>query len=325
MKFKNVLVANKNLNKLGGTETFTYSFIKELISKGYNVEYFAFKKGFVSSKIENDLGVSFMNKNSYDVIFSNHNKCVRHLSSKGLIIQTCHGIYPKLEQPSRFADAHVAISNEVLNHIQSKGYSGKVILNGIDCINYKPEKEINKKLKNVLSLCHSDEANEVISNACKQLNINFNSLNKYKNPIWNISKVINENDLVVGIGRSAYEAIACGRPILIYDNRSYSKSFSDGYLQKSTIDFSILNNCSGRYFKKKLDQNGIVKELKKYNSNDATFLRDFALNNLNVKTQINTYLEYANSVKKKNNYLISFFKSIFAFKLKIQLIFYNLY
>ncbi len=322
MKFKSVLVANKNLNIVGGSETFTYYFIKELVSRGFEVQYFAFKRGLVSSKIEKDLGVKFMDKSSYDVIFSNHNKCVRHLSSKGLIIQTCHGIYPKLEQPSRFADAHVAITEEVLTHIKSKGYNGKVILNGIDCEHYSPKQNINKSLQNVLSLCHSEEANNALNDACKQLNINFNSLNKYTNPIWNISDEINENDLVVGLGRSAYEAIACGRPVLIYDNRSYAKSYSDGYLTEENIDLAILNNCSGRYFKKEFDVNDIVDELKKYNANDSLFLRNYALENLNIKTQIDKYLDYAeNTVKKKGNLLISLSKLAFAIKLKLQLLF----
>jgi len=321
MKFKNILVANKNLNKVGGSETFTYYFIKELVSKGYNVQYFAFKKGLVSSKIEKELDVRFMNKKSYDVVFSNHNKCVRHLSSKGLIIQTCHGIFPKLEQPSRFADAHVAISQEVLNHIQFKGYNGKVILNGIDCVHYSPKKEVHKNLQNVLSLCHSDEANKVLKDACTKLNVNFNRLNKYVNPVWNISDVINQNDLVVGLGRSAYEAMACGRAVLIYDNRSYSKSYADGYLSEKNIDLAILNNCSGRYFKKELDTNAIINELKKYNPKDASFLRNYALKNLNIKKQVETYLEYAYTIQRKDSIFILFLRNLLGLKLKIQLLF----
>ena len=318
---KTILVANKNLNKLGGSETFTFSFIKELISRGYKVQYFTFKKGLVSSKIEKKLGVDFMNLDSYDIIFSNHNKCVRHLSSKGLIIQTCHGIYPKLEQPSKFADAHVAISQEVLNHIISKGYFGKVILNGIDCINYRPKTKTNIKLQNVLSLCHSEEANDMLSKACLQLKLNITTINKYNNPIWDISNIINDNDLVVGIGRSAYEAMACGRAVILFDHRPYAKSFSDGYLTKDIIGFSILNNCSGRYYKKEFTQNDLINEFEKYNIKDAVFLREYALENLNIKTQIDSYLEFAKTIQMKKKILLEILKKFYAFKLKIHLMF----
>lgn len=302
MENKKILVANHHLDKFGGSETFTFTFIDFLLKKGYSVEYFTFQKGIVSDKIENDLQVSFMREKHYDYIFANHNTCVRYLSSRGMVIQTCHGIYPRLEQPSKYADGHIAISIEVLEYIKSKGFQGEVLLNGIDCTRFSSKEPINNSLKSVLSLCQSESANEMILSACKKMNINFKSLNKYANPIWNVENVINEVDLVIGLGRSAYEAMACGRAVLIFDNRAYFKSYSDGYVNSKMLNESIINNCSGRRFKNEYDVDDLVSDFKLYDKVDGSFLRDFALKNLNMELQVQEYLNFA--IKTRRNFRI---------------------
>src|SRR5690606_3879634 len=94
---------------VGDTESFTLTMAEELIKRNFSVEYFTFRRGKISELLENS-GVNFMTKKKYDLILANHNTCVSTLKNRGTIIQTCHGIYPKLEQPSDDADAHVSIS-----------------------------------------------------------------------------------------------------------------------------------------------------------------------------------------------------------------------
>ena len=53
-----ILVANNYLNNFGGSETFTYTLIEELLKRGFEVEYFTFEKGLFSDKIEKDLAVA---------------------------------------------------------------------------------------------------------------------------------------------------------------------------------------------------------------------------------------------------------------------------
>ncbi len=301
--FKTILVANNHLEGIGGTETFTFTLIEALLKKGHVVEYFTFKKGAASDKIEKELGVTFMSKSKYDLILANHNTCVNYLSKKGITIQTCHGIFPKLEQPNKHADGHVGISEEVVNHLIDKGFKSKLIVNGINCDRFTIQQPINKTLTNVLSLSQSSVANTKIEAACKQLNLNFKKFNKYINPIWNIEEDINQSDLIVGLGRSAYDAMACGRAVLVYDEREYTKSYADGYLKPEMVDLCVKNNCSGRYFKKQFEVEDLVLELKKYNVEDGQKLRDIALDKFNINRQVEKYLTYAKSLNKKSNLL----------------------
>lgn len=299
----NILVANHKLSTISGSETFTYTLIEELIRRKHNVEYFTFHKGVTSERIENDLNVKFMNRSKYDLILANHNTCIKEVYNMGFTIQTCHGIFPKLEQPSIFADGYVSISNEIQNYLSGLGYNSILIKNGINLNRFKPTKNLNQNIKKILSLCHSDLANDLIQDSIDSngLDIELIIFNKYKNPIWNIENYLNEADLVIGIGRSLYDAIACGRPVICFDARNdYMDSFGDGYLVEN-IYGSINFNCSGRFSKKVFDKNDIFQEILKYKSTDGFFLRKFAENELSIENSVDLYLDYYNKIKNINN------------------------
>lgn len=306
---KNILVANNHLNFVGGSETFTYTVIENLIKKGYNVQYFTFVKGDFSARMEKELNVSFMSKSSYDLILANHHTCVKALYKKGYTIQTCHGVFPDLEQPSVFANYHVSISKEVQNHLLLKGFSSCLIMNGIDLNKFNIKNPINVNLTSVLSLCQSESANEVIKEACDSMGILFSSLNKLENPIWDVADEINKSDLIVGLGRSAYEAMACGRPVVIYDNRPYSESFADGYIS-DVLPTSLLNNCSGRFYKKKFTSIDLIEEFKKYNFNDGPKLRKFTEDLLDIESVCDEYINLALTLKRNltHNKRVLFFQ-----------------
>lgn len=307
-KLKNILVATDRLSKLSGTETYTYALIEELERRRiYNIEYFTFDRGFLSKRIEDQLDVNFCSRKRYDLILANHNTCVDKLYKKGFIIQTCHGIYPALEQPSLKADGYVAISQEVQSHLALKGLRSSIILNGINLNRFKSNKDLSSNLSTVLSMCHSEKANSLIEQICTQMNIKFTKAYKYKDPVWDVENKINNADLVVALGRSAYEAMACGRPVIVYDDRGYFKPYGDGYV-KNILEFSIQYNCSGRYSKKIYEKDDLSLEFEKYSSNDSTFFRDFAKKELDIKKQVDHYLNFYFSLRKNGQH--SYLKNI---------------
>lgn len=283
-----LLITNYWLKKLGGSETFTYTLAEELHRRKIKFDLFTLQHGIVSIRIQKEFGASRKLLPRYDLVFANHNVCVDKIKPKGRkIIQTCHGIYPKLEQPSPNADKYVAISEEVKNHI---GGEAKIILNGINLERFRPLK-LNSKPKNILSLVHSDKANEIIEKACEELNINFWQINKYKRQVWNMEDHIRQADMVISLGRGAYEAFACGKPTIIFDARPYQESYADGYMTEDTLPEAIKNNCSGRRFKLTFDHKDLANEIKKYNPKDGEFLRAFAEENLDVRKQVDKYFE----------------------------------
>ncbi|WP_158857299.1 glycosyltransferase family protein [Lunatibacter salilacus] len=280
-KPKRILVACNHLKTVGGSELYSYYLIKSLLENGHHVEYFTFNLGMVSSKIELDLNVGFKSDNHYDLILASHQTTVNYLFGQGPILQICHGPIPDLEQPSPLADFHISVSEEVASHLKDKGYSSTVILNGIDLEVLKPRRSLNKRPKKILSLCQSREANTLIAAICEEEDLEFNSINKHTNPKFEISNEINDVDLVIGIGRSAYDAMACGRPCILFDKRSYNGSLGDGYLFPNKFRNFSKYNCSGRFSKRSFTRRDLVNEIKKYNSDHGKQLREIATEELN--------------------------------------------
>jgi glycosyltransferase involved in cell wall biosynthesis len=291
-----ILVGNNGLGLPGGSETYTYALIKELVKRGHDVT--AVGKdgpGLISRKLE-ELGVEcFFTPvwGNYDLILLSHSSSI-HLAKDaiGFKVQTCHGIYPSLEQPVPGIDAYVSISEEVYNHLKSKGFDSTIIPNGIDCDRYKPKTPINDKLKTVLSLAHSEPANEIIKQACKIANVNLIINNKFKEWKWEVDEIINKSDLVISLGRGAYEAMATGRNVVIFDQRNYTNmpAVGDGIITKDNVDDYLKNNCSGRYTKRVFDAQILAEEILKYNPQHGKDLREYALENLNIEKQVDKYL-----------------------------------
>lgn len=286
----NILLGTHYLAKTGGTENYTYALAMELKRLGHDVEYFAFDCGRTASRLE-EQGIPFMTRQHYDLILANHTTVVEKLWTFGFLIQTCHGTLPELEQPSPYADAYVAVSPEVRQHLQSLGYEATVIPNGIDCRRFFPKRPVSQKLSSVLSLCHSDIANDFIERCCQRAGLKLIQCNKFKENVWEIEEVINECDLVIGLGRSAYDALACGRCVLVYDYRDYMREFlGEGMITPDTITQSMSCNCSGRARRMKYDEASFVEEMQKYSPELAAWSREYALKHLNIEGAVQSYL-----------------------------------
>lgn len=312
-----ILVGNNHLVKTGGTENYTYALALELKRQGHDVEYFTFEKGEVSALLEKE-GVRYMSSDRYDLILANHCTVAAALSPFGYVIQTCHGVKPKLEQPTHHADAYVSISEEVQLHLSSRGFKSSLIYNGIDCERFRAYKPISEKLTSVLSLCQSDSMNDFLKQVCQIKGIAFTACNKHVENVWNIEELINSADLVVGIGRSIYDAMACGRCVIIYDSRDYMKeALGDGYLTEDIISSALKYNCSGRCFKKTFTQETFIEELEKYDSSDGKWARNYALKYFNIQKNVADYISIYEEWKKNKgeSFIYKVGKAILRFKM----------
>ncbi len=288
----NILVTNHWLKKLGGSEMFTYTLIAALKKAGHDVDLFTNQPGMVSDRIASDLKVYFKRlQDSYDLILANHNTCVRSVYDRGPVIQTCHGIYPKLEQPSDKARAWVSISREVKNYLKCMGKESTLVYNGIDCNRFKPVTSPQKKIRKVLSLSHSEELNNMLASMLANYRVKLVTINKYRNPVWEIESLMQECDLVISLGRGAYEAMACGCAVLVLDYRPYMKAvLGDGIITCNNINDLMLNNCSGRRLMRNDVREMLTESFDNYSPDMCEYNRHFAVNNLNIREKVNQYL-----------------------------------
>lgn len=290
-----ILVTNNTLAEIGGSETYAYTLIKGLAKRNdVEVEAYSPKIGLVGNKLRSE-GINIVStvENKYDLILASHTSTASVIQKlKGFKVQTCHGIYPPLEQPYPGMNAYVSISKEVKNHLEAKGFYSDLFFNGVDCDRFNYDKKTNEELKNVLSLSQSSELNNRLDKICKEMGINFTAHNKFVNPIFDIEKLINENDLVISLGRGTYEAMSCGRNVFVLDKRPYIQgpAIGDGLVTDDNFSSFMLNNCSGRYSKKAFSDEDIKTELLKYNKEQGLRNREIALKELNIDLQIEKYL-----------------------------------
>ncbi len=289
-----ILVANHHLMKTGGTENYTYTLACELKRLGHEVEYFAFYRGMVAGRLESE-GISYMRLKSYDLVFASHVTTCYYLSKhlNGCpIVQTCHGKTHFLEQPSPFADAHVAVSENIQLHLRKQGYASVVIRNGIDCRRFSPKRPLSEHLSTVLLMCQGRDACNIVRESCSRLGIKVLTADKDTDNLWNVEDRINQADMLIGIGRSLYDGMACGRPAISFDSRPYlmDRPFGDGYITRDMIRHSIRKNCCGGIYKRFFDVDSFTEELKKYNPADGQWMREFALEELNITRMAQSYI-----------------------------------
>jgi len=297
-----VLVAVGSLSGVGGSESYSYALIQELIRRGYNVDTFAYSREDGSCLLTEEKlieqNIPFYHptlpSKTYDLVLSSQHTTLYNIdSAKGFRIHTLHGSYVEEEQPLDMADYFVSITKEVYDHAKSLGFNSTIIGNGINTERFKPITKINKQLKKVLSLSHNSNLNERLRNIFDRLGIEFIYHQKHHNPVFNVEDKINEVDLVITIGRGVYEAMSCGRVVFILDDRGYidKGSIGDGIVTDKNIDYFIQNNCSGRYTNKVFTDDDIIEELSKYDYRLGDFGRQYIKDNLTIEQSVDKYLQ----------------------------------
>lgn len=251
-----ILLTNNHLHTFGGTENWTYTVYNELIDMGMEVDVFTLQadSNSIASQRFSNLKVTLKYGDSYDLILCNHNSCLHHIhrnSIKGKIKFISHGTVPALEQAVQGADEYIAISEEVQTHMLRSGFKSEVVLNPIDLDRFYPTKPLKVSPEALFSLCQGQKAID-------QINLHFPALEVRSIPksdeqtrqgrVSLNKDHYNEADVCVGLGRSAMESLACGRPALIYDWRHYQGELCDGLVTEKNVSTLLSKNLSGRVF-----------------------------------------------------------------------------
>lgn len=291
-----ILVTNNTLGNIpGGSEWHAHELCLALKRKGCDVHAYSPTLGWFAENLKKEGVDVFSNppEGDYDLILASHLSTINSLNRKktrGKLVQICHGVYPSLEQPSSKIDHHVAISEEVKQHLKIKGFESTIIFNGVDHSRYKPSEESGS---GVVSMCQGELANKMIKNACNELNVGFTELNKFKSYRYDLYDVIPKFDVVVSLGRGAYEAMACNKKLLVLDSRHYVSSYKaigDGIASLENVDEFMKNNCSGRSKNLMYSQSDVTAAIKKLLSSQNPNLRGFSESNLNIDLQADKYI-----------------------------------
>lgn len=245
-----ILLANHHLRHLGGSETFTYAIYKELKGRGHEVKVLSFEWGAVSNRMDQEdlIDISKI-REGYDLAIVMHNTCLRVVSGiVKKVICIVNSTFEGVEQPVKGADEYIAVSEEVREHLKKKGFKSRVVRNGVDLERFRPElgnKSLAypKELKVVLQISNKPETKAIVKEACVKLGLDYITVGLPQLSVWNVERMIWAADLVVSIGRGVYEAMACGRPAIVFDIHGY-----DGVVMPVAASFRqfLYFNSSGR-------------------------------------------------------------------------------
>ena len=214
-----------------------------------------------------------------------------HFVGKCPVVQTCHSRYTGLELPIKGAKAYVSISEEIKDYLSGLKWSTTLLRNGCDLNRYYPAKPL-RNTPRVLSICQGDD--ELLRRACSVLKWEFTSVPKdVGSRIWHIEDLINESDIVVGIGRSLYDAMACGRVCISWDNRKLNPNCGCGYVTMENWHEFAKTNFTGRGFPRIETVRQLLGELRKYNPKDGADMREMAEEELDARKNAVKYLELA--------------------------------
>ena len=272
-----ILVGQNHLDTIGGSETYTYTLIKALKEFGADVELLVGQEdrlGIVSNKIKKDFGIK-ANKltGNYDACFLSHRSSVlsylkqyEEVDTEN-VFQIIHGVRPPEEKPVLDKGIkYIAISKEVQQYLEDDfELESTYVPNFIDTTKFTFEESF-VNLKVCLSLSQSDVFNQMLGNICKKKRLTFLSNNKFTNPIFSIENKIHKADLVFSLGRGVYEAMACGRNVIVSDHRPYQMPYSDGFLTPHNFFDFHENNCSGRKMLIETTEEFLINEMEKYDS-----------------------------------------------------------
>lgn len=281
-----ILLTNLWLEGFGGSESWLYSIAYELKSRGNEVYVYSPRCGKAYDHLKK-IGITLATSGNFDLILDNHNQSANRFT--GFTIHTCHGIIVE-ERPMPNV-LNVAVSKKV-----SEKYGITTIIpNGIDTNRFSCKNPPKDKIRKVLSLCKSDSANRVLIEICNKNNVEFEST--FKHEVFNVEDKINEADIVVGVGRSLLDAMACGRPVVSFDDRNYysTRMLGHGYITQDKFKFQQIDNFTASSIGTSLSKEDLEREIfEKYNPKDGEVNRQFIIENLSIEKAVDRYLELYN-------------------------------
>ncbi len=329
MKPLKILLGNNTLSLLAGSETWTYTLAVQLKKMGHSVTCFAPELGIISDRLIKEgipcfdsidaSGVkpfSFILEETvehkYDVIIANHNNVVEYLRSqfqKTPIISTIHGIihfmeddrgnqikapeHPALESG---VNQFVSVSEEVRDKLKADyGIDSAIIRNFFDISRFNnlrsPSEGSPKQfLINTNYSERNDDLIVAIREAAKHFGAKVTAIGQNFSQSFDITRAINDADVVFGMGRSVLEGVAAGRLGIVHGRWG-----TGGAICESMIGELRHFNFSGRNSKNKtLDTKGIIDLIERYYSPKFfEWGKDYIAQNHNVVFAAEEYVRLA--------------------------------
>lgn len=332
MKPLRILLGNQTLALLAGSETWTLTLAFALKKLGHEVECFSPRLGIISEKLKAaDIPChSSMEAGSnkpfsvvleparnfdYDVIISNHNEVVSYLRSRfprKPIISTIHGIMHTMkdrsgkelkapEHPALEAGVNqfVAVSEEVQEKLRAEyNIDSTIIRNFFDLKKFNVKRPItaDKPKQFLVNTNYADARDpeiELIRQVVKHYGAKLSAVGQNFAQTDDLTRAIEDADVVVGMGRSVLEGVCAGRLGIVHGRWG-----TGGIICEENLDVLRRCNFSGRNSEgRMMTKEEMIAEIDKhYNARTIAWGRDYIVKNHNAVTAAEAYVAIARSL-----------------------------
>ena len=269
-----ILLTNHDLSLYAGTETFVYTLAIELQREGHEVVCFSPRLGAVAQRLVSagvtvtaDLAAA---PDDVDVIHAHHryeSLLARTRYPDRPMIFTGHGVLPWQEQPAvdaLDASRYVAVSEEVRDHLVARhrvpADQVVIVRNGIDLERFRARTPVSPEPRHALILSNYMPARQraQVRRVCRAMGITVREAGA-GNALWAVEDEIARADLVFGLGRSALEAMASRRVVLVYDYNG-----GDGLVTPERFERLRRRNFSGRTHGRRFTDAELTAEIQAY-------------------------------------------------------------
>lgn len=292
------ILISTNLLNYTGVPTYTLTLYEQLVARHHNVIVYCPDGGYLASHMNTISSLDFAGWP--DIILAQHNNLAREMRKKWPdipMIFISHGVIPKLEQPPTDIkiNQYIAVSEEVMLNLSSYDITNtKIVRNFINIDRFYCKEPLREKPERLLFISNHTRwrTYETIQKACKKMGIKFRHLGFETKWKFNVEDYINESDIVVSLGRGVLEAMACWRPVIVFDRRR-----GDGYINEDTYRRSRASNFSGRAYNLECKLKVIMSEIEKYNPDDGVTNRNLILHFHNHIKAVDTIMEIIEKIK----------------------------
>lgn len=277
-----ICICNQQMWPFRGTENWCYAVGSELARRGFEV--------YMYSPMPREgipyfarAGIGYAVSGRFDLILDNHSVLSPSITAP-TVIHTCHGTIRE-ERPYPGV-MNVAVNERVAAHWGI----GTIIPNGIDTVRMRPVSEPHPEIRSMLSLCSARSADSLLDDISRETGIPLVTTSGKE--VFDVQRLINEADIVFGVGRSVLDAMSCGRPVISFDDRPYLpiRMHGCGYVTPEMVEANR-DNMTGR--DSGMSVSRILEEMKKYDPADGARNRDYIVARRNVKDSVDAYLRLA--------------------------------
>lgn len=274
-----ILLSNHGLRQYGGSETWVKTMFDEL-SKAHTVHIYTPRPNTIFLEMP-----PWDPTETYDLGILNHSMCLSFLKDKNVkkIIFTSHGVIPGAEKPVAGADVYVAVSEEVQAVLRAKGFESSVIRNPINTERFTPRKSAREKLQRIAYVSNNPRSKiGLIKRATAPWRLEVVGR---EGQLRDVKPLLERSDLIIGLGRSAYEAMSMERNVIVFDYKG-----ADGFVTTSSSFTYRGCNFSGRTNRFDWTEEQLQEAIRLYDPSVGPSLRDYIVRHNDVKKIAEDYL-----------------------------------